>query len=86
MEIVISKEYLLDGVHAVKVVKALNRANTVFCVALGSSLLTVERGRLSSIEKVEENMGGDNLDLEEATVNSLSNALKNATDDHYDYE
>lgn len=43
MEIVISKEYLLDGAHAVKVVKALNRAKTVFCVELGSGLQTVER-------------------------------------------
>lgn len=84
MEIVISKEYLLDGAQAVKVVKALNRANTVFCVELGSSLQTVERGRLSSIERVDENMGGDNL--EEVTVNSLSNALNDATDDHFDYE
>lgn len=84
MEIILGKEYLLDGVHRVKVVKALNRAKTVFCVESGSSLQTVEHGRLTSIERGEENMGSGIL--EEVAENSLAGALHKATDDQYDYE
>ncbi len=47
----IGSEYLLDGKTKVKVIKPLNRSNTVFSVETPqSSILTVEKERLRELE------------------------------------
>jgi hypothetical protein len=47
----IGSEYLLDGKTKVKVIKPLNRSNTVFSVETPqSSILTVEKERLKELE------------------------------------
>jgi len=47
----IGSEYLLDGKTKVKVIKPLNRSNTVFSVETPqSSILTVEKERLTELE------------------------------------
>ncbi len=47
----IGSEYLLDGKTKVKVIKPLNRSNTVFSVETPqSSILTVEKERLKEFE------------------------------------
>jgi hypothetical protein len=47
----IGSEYLLDGKTKVKVIKPLNRSNTIFSVETPqSSILTVEKERLKEFE------------------------------------
>lgn len=77
MEITKGVECLLDGVEKVTVVKPLNRAKTMYCVEQGSSLLTVERERLTIIgEHAEE---GKQVEVYENHHDLLKEALAGAT-------
>lgn len=51
MEIEVSRQYWLDGKVKVSIIKALNRAKTMFCVDTGQSILTVEKERLTLVEE-----------------------------------
>ena len=54
MEIENGRQYLLDGKTPVSVVKAINKAKTVYSIIMGQSIITVEKERLKNMEVVKE--------------------------------
>jgi hypothetical protein len=54
MEIENGRQYLLDGKTPVSVVKAINKAKTVYSIIMGQSIITVEKERLKNMEAVKE--------------------------------
>lgn len=54
MEIENGRQYLLDGKTPVSVVKAINKAKTVYSIVMGQSIITVEKERLKNMETVKE--------------------------------
>lgn len=54
MEIENGRQYLLDGKTPVSVVKAINKAKTVYSIIMGQSIITVEKERLKNMETVKE--------------------------------
>lgn len=57
ISIEIGKDYLLDGKHPVKVLKAINRSKTIFSVETAKGTIeTIEAERLSSHEMDSHSM------------------------------